>query len=236
MLKPEMFFNLIKDFNIDYPFIPKLKIIEFKSLMSKENIKTNDALKIIENYKEHYWFLDNIIIFEPTIDKLKRSLKRIDSNITEKEINIELINYQKHLQAKRENIYSDLILEIRGLTPQQTEIEKELPAPESPNIGAVEEKKKKRIATIVILLFAQKVNQKEKFFDEPINSIEQYNKFAAAINTKFGFNLKGSTLKKEASTKETSKHRSKTIDLLKQFGYHDLSTQYQLESKSYSKR
>lgn len=141
MLESEIFFNLIKDFNIDYPFIPKIKIIELKSLMSKENINTNDALKIIKNYKEHYWFLDTVVIFEPTIDKIKRAWKSIDSNFTEKEINIELINYQKHLQAKRENIYSDLILEIRGLTPQQTEIEKELPAPESPNIGADEEKK-----------------------------------------------------------------------------------------------
>lgn len=121
MLKPEIFFKLINDFNIDYPFISENKIIELKSLMSKENISSKDAIKIIENYKNEYWFLDTVTMFEPVIDKLKRTLRSIDKNITEKEINIELINYQKHLRAKRENIYLDLINEIQGLPPQQAE-------------------------------------------------------------------------------------------------------------------
>lgn len=123
MLKPDIFFKLINDFNIDYPFIPENKIIELKSLMSNENIKRKDALKIIENYKKEYWFLDTVTIFGPVIDKLKRTLKSIDINISEKEINIELINYQKHLQAKRESIYIDLINEIQSLPPQQPETE-----------------------------------------------------------------------------------------------------------------
>ena len=125
MLKPEIFFKLIEDWHIDYPFIPENKIIELRSLMSKENINSRDALKIIENYKKQYWFLDTVTVFEPVIDKLKRTLKRIDKNVTEKEINIELINYQKHLQAKREKIYSDLIKKIQDLLPQQTETEQE---------------------------------------------------------------------------------------------------------------
>lgn len=123
MLKPDIFFKLINDFNIEYPFIPENKIIELKVLMSKENINTKDALRIIENYKKQYWFLDGVTMFEPITDKLKRTLKFIDSNISEKEINIELINYQKHLQAKRESIYFDLINEIQSLPPQQTETE-----------------------------------------------------------------------------------------------------------------
>lgn len=119
MLKPDIFFKLINDFNIDYPFIPENKIIELKSLMSKENINTKDALKIIENYKKQYWFLDTVVMLEPVTDKLKRTLKSNDSSISEKETNIELYNYQKHLQAKRENIYINLINEIQGLPPQQ---------------------------------------------------------------------------------------------------------------------
>ena len=118
MLKPDIFFKLINDFNIDYPFIPENKIIELKGLMSKENINTKNALKIIENYKKQYWFLDTVVMFEPVTDKLKRTLKSIDINISEKEINIELINYQKHLQAKRESIYIDLINEMQSLPPQ----------------------------------------------------------------------------------------------------------------------
>lgn len=118
MLKPDIFFKLINDFNIDYPFIPENKIIELKGLMSKENINTKDALKIIENYKKQYWFLDTVVMFEPVTDKLKRTLKSIDINISEKEINIELINYQKYLQAKRESIYIDLINEMQRLPPQ----------------------------------------------------------------------------------------------------------------------
>lgn len=122
MLKPDIFFKLINDFNIDYPFIPENKIIELKSLKSKENINTKDALMIIENYKKQYWFLDTVTMFEPVTDKLKRTLKSIDINISEKEIDIELINYQKHLQTKRESIYIDLINEIQSLPPQQTEM------------------------------------------------------------------------------------------------------------------
>lgn len=118
VLKPDIFFKLINDFQIEYPFIPENKIIELKSLMSKENINTKDALKVIENYKKQYWFLDTITMFEPVTDKLKRTLKSIDSNISEKEINIELINYQKYLQDKREKIYSDLVNEIQALPPQ----------------------------------------------------------------------------------------------------------------------
>ncbi len=125
MLKPDIFFKLINDFNIDYPFIPENKIIELKGLMNKENINTKDAVKIIENYKKQYWFLDTVTMFEPVTDKLKRTLQSINSKVTEKEINIELINYQKYLQAKRESIYIDLINEIQGLQPQQAETETE---------------------------------------------------------------------------------------------------------------
>lgn len=120
MLKPDVFFKLIHDFNIDYPFIPENKIIELKYLMSKENINTKDALRIIENYKEQYWFLDTVVIFEPVIDKLKRTFKSIDSNVSEQEI---YIDYQKLLQTKRESIYFDLINAIQGLPPKQTETE-----------------------------------------------------------------------------------------------------------------
>jgi hypothetical protein len=129
MLKPDIFFKLINDFQIEYPFIPENKIIELKGLMSKENINTKDALKIIENYKKQYWFLDTVTMFEPVIDKLKRTLKSIDSNISEKEINIELINYQKHLQVKRESIYFDLINEIQSLPSQQNETKTEQETP-----------------------------------------------------------------------------------------------------------
>lgn len=129
MLKPDIFLKLINDFQIEYPFIPENKIIELKGLINKENINTKDALKIIENYKKQYWVLDTVIMFEPVTDKIKRTLKSIDSNISEKEINIELANYQKHLQAKREKIYIDLINEIQGLPNQQavtsTVLEKE---------------------------------------------------------------------------------------------------------------
>ncbi|WP_395091828.1 hypothetical protein ACF3NR_11150 [Vaginella massiliensis] len=120
MLKPDIFLKLINDFQIEYPFIPENKIIELKCLMSKENINTENALKIIENYKKQYWFFDTVTMFQPVTDKLIRTLKSIDSNISEKEINIELINFQKFLQRKREQIYSDLVNEIQALPPQQS--------------------------------------------------------------------------------------------------------------------
>lgn len=121
MLKPDIFFKLINDFHIEYPFIHINKIIELKAVMNKEGINRNDALKIIETYKKQYWFLDTVIMFEPVTDKLKRTLKRIDINISEKDINIELINYQKYLQEKRESFYIELINEIQGLPTQQKE-------------------------------------------------------------------------------------------------------------------
>ena len=121
MLKPDIFFKLINDFHIEYPFISENKIIELKALMNKEGINGNDALKVIENYKKQYWFLDIVIMFEPVTDKLKRTLKRIDVNISERDINIELINYQKYLQGKRESFYIQLIDEIQGLPTQQAE-------------------------------------------------------------------------------------------------------------------
>lgn len=129
-LEPDIFFKLINDFHIEYPFIPENKIIELKILMNKEGISTNDALKVIENYKEQYWFCDTVTMFAPVFDKLKETMKNIDSNISEQEINIELINYQKHLQVKREKIYTDLLNEIQDLPPQQTE--KPKPEQEAP--------------------------------------------------------------------------------------------------------
>lgn len=129
MLKPDIFLKLISDFHIDYPFHSENKIIELKALKEKENIKSSDAFKIIENYKTQYWFLDTVVMFEPVTDKLKRTLKNIDFNISEKEINIELINFQRYLQGKRESIYNDLINEIQALPPQQTE----KPKPEQEN-------------------------------------------------------------------------------------------------------
>lgn len=121
MLKPDIFFKLTNDFQIEYPFIPENKIIELKGLMNKDGINKNDALKVIENYKKQYWVLDTVTIFEPVTDKLKRTLKSIDSNISEKEINIELNNFQKYLQVKRESIYIDLVNEIQSLSPPPAE-------------------------------------------------------------------------------------------------------------------
>jgi hypothetical protein len=120
-LKPDIFFKLLGDFHIEYPFIPENKIIELKVSMNSEGINPNDALKVIENYKKQYWFLDSVVIFEPVFDKLKRTLKSVDSNISEKEINIELMNFQKYLQVKRDKIYFDLVNEIQNLPPQTTE-------------------------------------------------------------------------------------------------------------------
>jgi hypothetical protein len=112
MLEPDVFFKLIKDFNIDYPFISENKIIELKCAMINENIDTKDALTIIKNYKKQYWLLDAVVMFAPVTDKLKQVFKSIDSEISEQEINLEVINYQIHLQTKREKIYSDLINEL----------------------------------------------------------------------------------------------------------------------------
>lgn len=120
-LEPDIFLKLINDFHIEFPFIHINKIIELKSLIKKEGINRNDALKIIETYKEQYWFLDSVIMFEPVTDKLIQTLKRIDVNISEKDINIELINYQKYLKEKRESFYIELINEIQGLPTQQPE-------------------------------------------------------------------------------------------------------------------
>jgi hypothetical protein len=97
--------------------------------MNKDNINTIDALRIIENFKNQYWFLNTVTMFEPVIDKLKRNLKSINSETTEKEINIELLNFQKLLQAKRESIYNDLVNGIQGQTPQQAETKSEQETP-----------------------------------------------------------------------------------------------------------
>ena len=138
-LKPDVFFKLISDFQIEYPFIPANKIIELKGLMNKEGIKINDALKVIENYKKQYWFLNVVIIFEPVTDILKRTLKRIDGNISENEINIELINFHKHLQGKREKIYFDLVNEIQGLPPRQSETRTEQPTENDFTLSTIED-------------------------------------------------------------------------------------------------
>jgi hypothetical protein len=111
-LDPETFFKLINDFQIDYPFIPENKIIELKTLMIKENITTNDALKIIQNFKNQYWFFDAVTMFEPFLEKFKKLHKNINKNISEKELNIELFNYDKYLKAKRDKIYFDLVNEL----------------------------------------------------------------------------------------------------------------------------
>lgn len=121
MLKPDIFFKLISDFHIDYPFHSENKIIELKGLMNKENINSSDAFKIIENYKNQYWLLDTVVMFEPVTNKLRNTLKSIDTGISETELNKELINFQKYLQTKRESIYNDLINEIQSLPPQQNE-------------------------------------------------------------------------------------------------------------------
>jgi hypothetical protein len=112
LLEPDVFFKLINDFNIDYPFISENKIIELKCAMIEENINTKDALTIIKNYRKQYWILDAVVMFTPVIDKLKRVFKSIDSEISEQEMNLEVINYHIHLQTKREKIYSDLINEL----------------------------------------------------------------------------------------------------------------------------
>lgn len=119
-LEPDVFLKLINDFHIEYPFIHINKIIELKALMNKESININDALKVIEAYKKQYWFLDSVIMFEPVTEKLKRTLKKNDTYISEKDINNELINYQKYLQEKRESFYIQLINEIQCLPTQQT--------------------------------------------------------------------------------------------------------------------
>lgn len=128
-LEPNIFFKLINEFGIEYPFISENKIIELKMLMIKDGINFSDAMVIIENFKKQYWFLDNVILFEPVADKLKRTLEGTNWLISEKEIFIELVNYEKYLQAKRESIYIELINEIQSLTPPQTELKAEQETP-----------------------------------------------------------------------------------------------------------
>ena len=81
MLEHNVFIELINCFQIDYPFEPEIKIIELKTLMNKEGVNINDALSAFKNYKERYWFLDIVTVFDPVTDKLKRTLKSIDSKI-----------------------------------------------------------------------------------------------------------------------------------------------------------
>lgn len=57
-------------------------------------------------------------MFEPVTEKLKQTLKSIDNEISEKDLNKELNNFQKYLQARRETIYNNLISEIQALPPQ----------------------------------------------------------------------------------------------------------------------
>jgi hypothetical protein len=127
-LEPNTFFELINKYEIDYPPTHEVKIIELEILMHKENIDPENAVKIIEAFKNEYWtFLSGITIFGPLIDKLKQVLKSINTNITEKEIMIELIDFQNSLIEQRDIIYNKLIDTLHTNKQQHQPIVKQEP-------------------------------------------------------------------------------------------------------------
>lgn len=117
LLEPSIFFQIINDYKIEYPFFFENKVIELKTLMKNENLSQNDALIIIENYRKLYWSLPPTF-FEPEINKIRQVIKHINKKVGEEEKAFlkEIKELQDYLIDKRESMFSELVTKISEQT------------------------------------------------------------------------------------------------------------------------
>lgn len=129
ILEPSIFFQIVSNYKIEYPFFYENKIIELKTLMKNENLPQNDALIIIENYRKLYWSSPPTF-FEPEIDKIRQAIKHLNKKVGEEEKTFlrEIKELQDYLINKRESMFSELVTKISKQT-----------TPPHPNIKVVKE-------------------------------------------------------------------------------------------------
>ena len=109
-LPPNIFFQIINLYKIDFPFNYENKIIELKTLIIKENIEINDALEIIKNLIKEYFNPDAPLIFGPQILLLNKLLEMSKSQITGIQKFEEIIKY--HIELSKTDINDDKFVNL----------------------------------------------------------------------------------------------------------------------------
>lgn len=115
LLEPEKFLSLIRNFEIQYPFIFENEIINLTSLVKRDQIDPDRAIEILKNLKDFYWLGKNVDLFEDVVSNIKTTLKKHNKNISANETNLAINQYQEHLNKQRAVIFSKLIVSINNL-------------------------------------------------------------------------------------------------------------------------
>lgn len=111
-LEPDVFFALLKRFDLIYPFHWDIETIKLSSKVKENNLNIEDCLRVIQDYKGHYLFDHHPSIFREQIDKIKEEHKRINKEIEEDDLHQIIADHLKHLSQKRDQIVESLINSI----------------------------------------------------------------------------------------------------------------------------
>lgn len=117
MLTPQQFFHKKRVLNFDYPFLYKKKSIEIVQGAKNENISSEHLMECIRELKVQYWFTPPSIDSR-IIQNIQNVLKSVNPNISSNEMSKEIINYQKHIEEKRNSYLEYLIDLIKNDNPE----------------------------------------------------------------------------------------------------------------------
>jgi hypothetical protein len=105
MLEPSVFLDVIRIWEIEYPFLIDVEISKIKNAAANQKISKSDALIVFESLKNQYWF-GNPIVFSEEIQKIKDIINKKDASINSCEF---ISNYIKFLTIKRDDIFEKLL-------------------------------------------------------------------------------------------------------------------------------
>jgi hypothetical protein len=99
----------------------EVEILKIKSLAKESNITPKEILKIIESLKFDIWGLDGIVlpfISENLKTTFEKTLKSLEPEISQTDINKEFIEFGKALNEIRNSKLKELVNEVENLDPK----------------------------------------------------------------------------------------------------------------------
>jgi len=111
-LPPDVFRDLLKHFDLVYPYNWEIEIIKIRSIFFKEELVFKDCLRVIENLKERYTY-GNPAFFTEQFENIKSVHLKVEKNINSNDLDKRVEEYVTHVIQKRDEIIESLINSIK---------------------------------------------------------------------------------------------------------------------------
>lgn len=209
-LRPKDFFPLLNEFELVYPYNWEIEIIKISNKVKENNLNIDDCLNVIKNYESQYIF-GNPILFKEQIDKIKEEHKRVNKEVTEKDLLHFIVEYLNYLSQKRDEIIESLIKSIKQKKKQSTPP----PEPKTP----FTDPKTHELFNYIVDGWSYDKGQKWADIWNLINDLENYtppykNEYQNYIITRFGYTGK---FQYDKPKKDGNRDKQNLLELIENF-------------------